>query len=172
MIPAAATALFYAASEGHAGVIRAVLAAGAEVDVQVREAYEGMVTPLVMAAEGGHLDAVKALLAAGANVRHRSRSGKTALTSAAAEGHTAVVSVLIAAIKKTEKSDRAFDTPLWWAVFNSHVTCVKLLLAAGASPQASGLYQGKSKTALDLARKPRKSKILAMLNSASKPKVR
>ena len=74
-----ATALFYAASEGHAGVIRVLLAAGAEVDVQVREAYEGMVTPLVMAAEGGHLDAVKALLAAGANVRHRSRSGKTAL---------------------------------------------------------------------------------------------
>ena len=64
------------------------------------------------------------------------------------------------------------DTPLWWAVFNSHVTCVKHLLAAGANPEASGHYQGESKTALDLARKPRKSTILVMLRRASTAKSR
>jgi len=167
-----APALFYAASAGHARVVRALLAAGADVDFRVREPYEGMVTPLVAAAEGGHRDVVEALLAGGANARHRSRTGKTALSSAAAEGHAAVVDVLISAVRNTWNHDRAFDTPLWWAVVNGHARCVKLLLEAGASPRATGFYEGKSIRAVDLARKRRKTKILGLLDSASKAGVR
>ncbi len=160
------TPLFHAAVAGRADTLRKLLAAGAKVDVQVKVAYDGWITPLVAAADEGHLEVVRDLLQAGANVAHRARSGKTALTAAAENGHTEVVRVLAEAVRQRGKDLRPLDAALWRAVALGNPETVELLLAAGASPHARGVYEGKSVSALELARSKRKKEKLRLLEAA------
>lgn len=67
-VPYDITPLSAAANNGHAGIVRALLEAGAEVNP---DAGRGMPTPLHVAAGGGHVETVRALLNAGADIHAR-----------------------------------------------------------------------------------------------------
>lgn len=73
------TPLEVAAGEGHLGLIRVLVAAGA--DVRSRNNCEG--TPLHLAAEGGQSEAIRELVLVGACVKDKTTSGDTALHGAA-----------------------------------------------------------------------------------------
>ena len=100
------TALMWAAAEGHAEVVRALLAAGADLRARVPS---GM-TALLFAVREGRLDVVRVLLAAGADVnetipveggRRRGyggaapRGGTSALLLAVANAHFALAAALL-----------------------------------------------------------------------------
>lgn len=67
--------LHLAASEGHAGALRALLDAGAGVDPRDQTNRS---TPLMRAVDGHHRDAVSVLLAAGANPDQPDQEGRSA----------------------------------------------------------------------------------------------
>jgi ankyrin repeat protein len=73
------TALHYAASEGHADVVRLLLDSGAEADAE----SPALITPLMMAARGGHGEICNLLLRAGADPARTSDAGLSAADFAA-----------------------------------------------------------------------------------------
>ena len=75
------------AQNGHAEVIKMLLAAGADKDV----AYKDGFTLLHLAAQNGQADVIKMLLAAGANKEEANKNGCTPLYLAARNGHAEVI---------------------------------------------------------------------------------
>lgn len=90
------TPLFVAAEHGHAEVVKALLARGANANFTVGNGNdnEGS-TPLVAAAESGSLESVQALLEAGALVNVRTKDKTTPLVAAALGRHGAVAEALL-----------------------------------------------------------------------------
>ena len=128
------TALLEAAREGHAEVVRLLLAAEADVNAQTQAG----VTSLMWAAGNGHADVVRLLLAAEADVNAQSQAGSTALMDAALNGHAEVVRLLLAAGADVNAQNQAGFTALLDAAGNGHAEVVWLLLAAEAElPAAS-----------------------------------
>ena len=92
------TPLYLASVQGHAGLARRLLAAGAPPDAEsAGPGSDG--TPLCAAACWGHVDTVRTLLAHGADpgLREDRGSGRTPLEWAAAGPHPETVAVLRAA---------------------------------------------------------------------------
>jgi ankyrin repeat protein len=85
-----ATALIYAAREGHLDMVQALLNAGANVDAKTLESE----TALHKAAWQGRLGIVQALLNAGANVDAKNWAGRTALSKAKFNNHAQVAALL------------------------------------------------------------------------------
>jgi ankyrin repeat protein len=88
------TPLSYAASNGHAQIVRYLLANGARPDA----AAPNGTTPLMMAAYFGHLDCVDALLAAHADPQLRNDQGYRAIDLAIKQHHDDVRAALAAAM--------------------------------------------------------------------------
>ena len=87
--------MFIASGKGHIGIVRELLARGANANA----AYRTGATPLIMASWKGHVDVVRALLAAGANKRHVANNGKTAASVAgAAAGVTPAAKAAVLAL--------------------------------------------------------------------------
>jgi ankyrin repeat protein len=121
------TALQRAASGGHAAAVRALLAAGAAVDLAFNDRVDRR-APLWHAAFNGHETVARLLIAASATVDLAKDDGMTPLYIAAQNGHDALVAVLLeagAAVDLTEEQGR---TPLWVAAQNGHEAVVELLL--------------------------------------------
>lgn len=105
------TALMWAAAEGHARVVQALIDADADFKLRVPSGFSA----LMFAARDGHLDVVRVLLHAGADVneaiplegRRRGYGGRV---------------------------PPAGTTPLLLAVMNAHYELASLLLDAGANP--------------------------------------
>ena len=87
--------MHYAAGQGHADVVTALLEAGASVDAVDTQSN----TPLHYAAGQGHADVARALLAAGASVRAANQQRKTPLHLAADQGHAEVSTTLLNAAR-------------------------------------------------------------------------
>lgn len=87
-----------AAERGDTAALRALLAAGEEVDARDRHGQ----TALMLAARNGHAPAVRVLVAAGAELDHTAKYRLSALMLAAIGGHAAVARVLVEAGADTE----------------------------------------------------------------------
>jgi hypothetical protein len=89
------TMLHVVAEEGSEEAVRAMIAAGA--DVNRATICEFGSTPLIIAAQGGFEPVAQALIDAGADVNKANKSGVTPMRVAAQNGHEAVIRALIAA---------------------------------------------------------------------------
>ena len=97
------TALINAAQKGHSEVIKLLLAAGADPDLQTKT--EGR-TALMAAARNGEEEAVQVLLNAGANPDLQNKNGETAFRIATAKKREKVIKLLIAAGVQMGQEDR------------------------------------------------------------------
>lgn len=89
--PMQVTALHSAVADGgHSGIAKALVAAGADVNVAQRHGW----TPLHGAAHSGDRELVELLLARGADPDAKHQEGKTALDLAREKGHAIVVEIL------------------------------------------------------------------------------
>ena len=127
--------LHLAAKNGRARCLRALIAAGAQVNVRCGQHHTGS-TPLHSSADGGHADCVEALLAAGAVAEARAGEGATALHVAAAMGYEGCVQALLAAGCDKEAADDMDFRALHFAAQQGHPECVRLLLEAGCDAEA------------------------------------
>ena len=89
------SALHHAAKGGHAALIKVLVGAKANVNLQ---APTTLATPLVFAAQMGHAAAVQELLQLGAQPGLATRKGKTALAVAQEKNHQQVVGLLSQAV--------------------------------------------------------------------------
>ena len=121
------TPLMYAAAGGSVDALRALIAAGADVNA----ANDFGATALMW----GITDAekVRALVAAGADVRARSRMGRTPLYLAAAnDGSSATVKLLLERGADPSARDNQQSTPLIAAALANDIAGIRLLLDRGA----------------------------------------
>ena len=107
--------LHYSAYRGHAGIVAALLQAGADPNLrtksgELRTSDRG--TALHLAADGGNIEIVVALLNAGANPSARDDSGWTPLHYAAFDGHAEIVTTLLEAGADATMKDRLGRTPI------------------------------------------------------------
>jgi ankyrin repeat protein len=117
------SALHYAASEGHADVVRVLLDGGADPRVS---ALGGM-TPLFLAAAGGHAEVAVILVKRGADAN--ARSPWNPVRVAAGEGHLEVVRALLKVGADPEGHN---IPPLMAAASAGHLEIMDLLVKAGA----------------------------------------
>jgi len=129
------TALHWAARQGDADLVAALVAAGAKARVETRF---GAYTPLHLAAERGSAPIVKALVSAGATVDAKTSTGATPLMLAAASGDTGAITALLGAGANVNAAeDDRLQTPLIFATANNRLDAVRMLIARGADPNAA-----------------------------------
>ena len=107
------TALIWAAAEGHADVVQALIDADADFKLRVPSGFN----PLMFAVRAGHIDVVRVLLKAGAD------ANETIPVEGRRRGYGG-------------RLPPAGATPLLLAVMNGHFELASLLLDAGANPNA------------------------------------
>ena len=127
------SALHWAAERGDAGMLDALVQAGAAVDAVTRI---GHYTPLHVASTGGHAAVIERLAAAGADVSATaSTTGATPLHLAAAAGSAAAVAALLDRRADADARERAWgQTPLMFAAARDRVEAIRTLLERGADP--------------------------------------
>ncbi|MCX4778319.1 ankyrin repeat domain-containing protein [Streptomyces sp. NBC_01264] len=118
------TGLDLAVRGGRDGVVRLLLAAGADPE-QTTGPYDEEL-PLVQAATGGRTGIVRQLLAAGADPDRANRLRATALGRAGAEGHTGTARVLLEHGADPHFRWKAL-TPAEWATRFGHTETADLL---------------------------------------------
>jgi ankyrin repeat protein len=150
-IPGGETALMTAARTGKVEAVKALLAAGA--DVNAKESKRGQ-TAIMWAAAEGNTEVVQELLRAGADFRTPLNTGFTAFLFAVREGRSDVVRVLLKAgadVNETIHTGQASgprpasgagvprpgNSALHLAVVNGHFELAAMLLDAGANPNAA-----------------------------------
>ncbi len=126
------TALHWAVYRDDLDMVRALLAAGANVNAATRE---GAITPLFMACQNGNAAIISELLKAGAPVNGAKANGTTPLMLAAASGSADAVKVLLdhgadVKVKETVHGQSA----LMFAAALNRAAVIRLLMAHGAEP--------------------------------------
>lgn len=140
--------LFDAAKAGDATRVKALIAAGADVNAKDDN---GETSALDWAARKNHVEVMKVLLAHGANVRARDFNGFTPLHHAVAWGGKDSVELLLAhGADVNDSKNGAVETPLHYAVGPGHEDIIALLLDHGADINAKDWNQD---TPLHLAAK-------------------
>ena len=129
-----ATPLHWAAREGSADAVKAVLDAGARVDTPANGGW----TPLHWAAFEGHADTSRMLLDAGADIDAPDHEhGATPLHGAVQEGNVDVAQMLLDAGACVDTPDHEHGaTPLHRAAQEGNVDIARMLLDAGARVDA------------------------------------
>jgi len=124
------TPLLYAASFGSVEAVRALVAAGA--DVNAKNGFD--LTPLIGSAT--NLEKVRILVAKGADVNAKTKQGRTALMIAAAcDGCSEVVKLLLSKGADAKVKDTGGTTAVALAADASDNESLRLLLAAGGEAQ-------------------------------------
>jgi ankyrin repeat protein len=124
------TALHLAAAAGHAGVVRLLMAAGADPAHQDAEKN----TALSLAALRDHADAARELIRGGADPNQRGAERATPLHASLENGGYAAAPVLIEAGAKLNLKDGEGETALHIAALMGQADVVQRLLEAGADP--------------------------------------
>jgi ankyrin repeat protein len=124
------TALHWAVQMDRLDMVRALIAAGAGVNVKNRYGAP----PLMLAATNGNAPITDALLKAGADALATVPETGTILMAAARTGNPDVVTALLAKGADPNTPDPITgQTPLMWASAEGHAAAVKALLAGGAN---------------------------------------
>ncbi|KUH38936.1 hypothetical protein ATE80_10290 [Streptomyces kanasensis] len=137
-----ATALYTAAVSGHTGIVRLLLAAGA--DPGRGSGASGGDLPLCGAACNGHTGAVRALLAAGAWPDQREEYGCTALAWAVRQGFADTVRVLLEHGADPGAAVPDGTPPLVAAARRGSLPVVRALLEYGAPGRAEALAEART----------------------------
>jgi len=122
------TALMMASESGHLEIVRALLAAGADVNTHVNGE-----TALILASLTGHLEVVRALLDAKADVNAKRSDGTSSLMLASYNGNQQVVRALLDAKADVNAKDSHGVTALEAASRNGHTEVVQLLKSASGA---------------------------------------
>ncbi|MEU2546586.1 ankyrin repeat domain-containing protein [Streptomyces roseolus] len=143
------TALYRAAVADEAGIVRLLLAAGA--DPGRTSGPDGGDLPLCGAACGGHTGTVRALLAAGAAPDQEEEFGFTALAWAVRLGRAEVVRELLAAGADPDRAGPDGLDPLAAAARRGSAACVRALLDHGARGAEDALREARRWIGVDVA---------------------
>jgi ankyrin repeat protein len=137
------TALLAAIHEGNLGLIKVLMAAGADANHNLRFGVEH--TPLQLAVKKGRLDIVNILLDSGADVNMPpfDRYGATALQFAAIGGYIGIAQLLIqrGADVNAPSARIGGRTALEGAAEHGRIDMLQLLLSAGAQITGTGISQ-------------------------------
>jgi ankyrin repeat protein len=129
--PDGTTALHWAVQHDDTRLVRALLAASA----QVRASNRYGVTPLALAAVNGSAPMIDLLLKAGADPNAASGEGETVLMAAARSGRPEAIQLLLKAGANPNATERQFgETALMWAAGRDNGDAVRALIAGGAKP--------------------------------------
>ena len=109
----------------HESCVRALLAAGADPDINIATHY--VMTPLHFASSIGHDACVRTLLGGGANPNVAGFSGWTPLHDAVNKGHVACVRTLLGFGANPNVVDDFGFSPLYWASWKGHKECAKIV---------------------------------------------
>ena len=136
--------LYMACFGGHAEAVRALIQAGAKVDLLATETGG---SPLHVACTKGHTEVVCALLSGGATVDVLCTSDMTPLHLACQVGHVDVVHALLSAGAKVDMLTASGMTPLHITCQVGHIEVIRALLSAGGQ---AGLRDKSGMTPLDV----------------------
>jgi hypothetical protein len=150
--------LIAAAARGNAAIVRALLAAGAEVNY----ADAGGRTALFGAAHGGHEEVCRVLLAAGAKADVVTRGHSTPLQYAVEAGSLPIVEMLLKAGAPVDEPGVTGFTPFMSAVADKRFEIAETLSRSGANVNAT---DWKGQTVLQWAGKQSKDDIVAFLRA-------
>uniref|UniRef100_A0A0G4G2T5 Uncharacterized protein n=1 Tax=Chromera velia CCMP2878 TaxID=1169474 RepID=A0A0G4G2T5_9ALVE len=123
-----ATALMFAARNGHPEVVGVLLREKALVNAKT----SGGETPLFYAASGGHVEVVDALIEGKAEVNEKNNTNSTALIQAAQNGHPEVVALLLKAKAEVNVQTEDGSTALMYAAGYGQADVVGMLLRNNA----------------------------------------
>ncbi|MFD0142185.1 MULTISPECIES: ankyrin repeat domain-containing protein [unclassified Streptomyces] len=143
------TALYRAAVANEPGIVRLLLAAGADPGRGSGE--EAGDLPLCGAACGGHADVVRALLAGGARADQAEAYGFTALDWAVRLGHAETVRVLLGHGAAPSRPGPDGLPPLVAAARRGSTASVRALLEYGAGPAEDALREARRWIGVDIA---------------------
>ncbi|WP_406403281.1 ankyrin repeat domain-containing protein [Streptomyces sp. NBC_00879] len=135
------TPLYRAAVSDEAGIVRLLLAAGA--DPGRGSGPEGGDLPLCGAAVGGHTEVVRALLAAGARPDQPEAYGFTALRWAVTLGHAATAEALLEYGADPDLEGPGGERPLVLAARRGSPSTVRALLRHGAKAKEAALAEAR-----------------------------
>ena len=160
------TPLTEAARGGHMGVVKLLVARGADVngsiDKQSRSlwrqveylssstvrafgsldgpTYEQRSTPVIEAARRNHADIIKYLAQNQADIEVRTPSGRNALQVAAFDGQLKSMEALVSCHANVQGEDKWSQTALLLASWQNHADAVKWLLSQGANIDAANKW--------------------------------
>ncbi|XP_067882651.1 ankyrin repeat domain-containing protein 6b isoform X2 [Heterodontus francisci] len=186
------TALHLAAYKGHIDVVRVLLKASCDLDIQDdsdqtalhRAAVAGnteVISALVL--EGCALDrqdkdgntalheacwhgfsqSVKLLVKAGANVHAKNQMGDTCLHIATRYNHVTIIRILLSAFCSVSEKNQAGDSPLHIAAALNHKKIARLLLEAGAD---GNIVNNAGLSPLEAARENNSPEVALLLTKA------
>jgi len=130
------TALIFAALHKHTDILKALVEAGANLDMQ----GENGNTALLRAADKNDNEAIRVLIKAKANIDPVNKFRITPLTYCALHGNLEGVKALVEAWAELEIQTARGNTALSLAVLGGHTEIVELLLNAGARDQKALKY--------------------------------
>ncbi|MFE9741768.1 ankyrin repeat domain-containing protein [Streptomyces sp. NPDC006477] len=143
------TALYRAAVGDEAGIVRVLLAAGADPGRGSGE--DGGDLPLCGAAVGGHTEVARALLAAGAAADQEEAYGFTALAWALRLGHADTARALLEYGADPDRRGPDGILPLVAAARRGSSGCVRALLDHGATARETALREARRWIGADIA---------------------
>lgn len=145
------TALHLAAVEDRSGIVRLLLAAGAEPNRG--SGPDRRELPLCAAAAWGHTETVAALLSAGAEPDAREEFGSTALLWAAGNGHATTADALLSHGADATLTSGRGESPLVLAARGGSPATVRVLLehGAGETERRAALAEARKWLDLDIA---------------------
>uniref|UniRef100_A0A8C2ZXG1 Ankyrin repeat domain 6b n=1 Tax=Cyclopterus lumpus TaxID=8103 RepID=A0A8C2ZXG1_CYCLU len=122
--------LHLAAHKGHIEVVRILLKAGCDLDIQ----DDGEQTALQRAAVVGNSDVISALIQEGCALDRQDKDGNAALHEVSWHGFSQSVKVLVKAGANAHAKNKAGNTALHLACQNAHAQSCKVLLLGGSRP--------------------------------------
>lgn len=124
--------LHLASYKGHIEVVRVLLKAGCDLDIQ----DDGEQTALHRAAVVGNSDVLSALIQEGSALDREDKDGNTALHEVSWHGFSQSVKMLVKAGANLHAKNKAGNTALHLACQNGHTQSSKVLLLGGSRPDS------------------------------------